>query len=488
MRAVLRGLLFLEDTEKTEATENYASVDPSRLLALDEHEERVLEFMLDFFARHAEAPSYQAIHGNYATPATLKDMELVEEVSAQIFQSGGSFTDLYEREVEEQGTLHMKRQMKEALTIATDGVDVKGQLVKGIEPAVAHLFTAVRTPPPKDSGRLPADMLQASAGLDDLYQKRKNNPGEAFGVYTGYSCIDQATGGIKKKQLYIHAGFANHLKSTFLLNQCVNAMVNGYSPLLFSSEMDSSDLMLMAISIHSADIKFRSSYPEALNSTDLLNGTLPGTQQENLFRDAREDFVGNPKHGTFRIVDSAEFTTFGSVMQRTVREHSLNPVDLLWVDYLTRLPLDSKYSRMDHTTGMNLSIAEAKQFSMAFGDGEGLSVATAFQINRTGLRIGKQGKKQGEQDAGKLDATALGQFNAAEKEADLITYTWFGDTQRADSTCLLGMIKNRFGPVLLEPAILYYDEQSRKIEEEAVITTTVQAVSTVDFADEVGGI
>lgn len=456
---MIRGLFYEDPAEKPEATANYANVRSERFMDPTPTEERVLGYLIDFYSRHAEPPSYAAAHDHFENAGLPEETALIEESGGNQFYTGGSFADVVEEVVEGQANLHMKRRVREALDIYATGTTLpNGDTVKGHDAAVAHLFTSLRTVPPRDTGQIPSDMSDAADGLRDLYEHRKANPSAAFGVMTGYPSLDSRVGGLRKKALYIHAGFANHLKSTFLLNQSIHAVTAGYNVLLFSSEMPADDVQYLAVAIHSGDPKYRAQGRAPLDAKAVLSGTLGTPEREDFFREVLEDLARNPAHGSLRVIDSAEFTTWGSVMQRTVREHALKPVDVLWIDYLTRLPLDAKYARMEHSHGMNLTIAEAKQFAMSFDGGQGLAVATAFQINREGLRTGKRTE-------GKLDATALGQYNAAEKEADWISYSWYGETQREEHACLVGMIKNRHGPVMLEPVSMFYDETCRRIDE-----------------------
>lgn len=172
----------------------------------------------------------------------------------------------------------------------------------------------------------------------------------------------------------------------------------------------------------------------------------------------KEDLVTNPAHGTIRVIDSGQFTSFGSIAQRTVREDSEMEVDELWIDYLTRLPLDAKYSGMDYTTGMNLTIQDAKRFAMSFKKGQGLAVASPFQVNREGFKKGKAAE-------GRLDKTALAQFNAAEKEADVITYVWYDDEEKATSEPKIGIMKSRWGQVKPDPVPTFIDPDCRRISD-----------------------
>jgi len=83
---------------------------------------------------------------------------------------------------------------------------------------------------------------------------------------------------------------------------------------------------------------------------------------------------------------------------------------------------------------------------MQFNGGKGLAVCSPFQINREGF-------KRGTSSGGKLDLTALAQYNAAEKEADTVTYIWYGEEEEATLEPKIGLMKTRWGAKVNEPAI-----------------------------------
>lgn len=460
MNRVLRSLIYQKPEEKDSVAANHAHVRVERLLSMEDSERAVLEYVVDFFARTGEPPLHRTVYEHFEALQLGNEQALVEVFGIQELREGASFTETFEEVVERRARRNMKAIFQDALEIASTGKEMKkGQPpVQGIQEAVAYTFSTLQPPDAKHGGQLPPDMTENAAALQALYKDRADNPQKAFGVPTGYQLVDKLTGGISRKGLYIHAGFAAHLKSTFLLNQMVNAATDGWDGIYFSDEMAANDLMMMAVAIHSANPEFAGTW-EPLHSFKVMKGRLEDDEKK-VFDEVQDHLVNTSKHGHIRIYDSGSFTSLGSIQQITAREHTKRPVDIIWIDYVTRLPLDAKYLRagIDHTTGVNLTIVDAKHFAMGFNQGEGLPVVTAFQINREGLRKGTEAK-------GKLDARHLGQYNAAEKEGDLITYSWFGEEEQAANEVKVGMIKNRWGPRLPEPVDLFYHAESRLIYE-----------------------
>lgn len=457
MRKIIRSLLWLKDIEKTEATSNVLNTKIERLVSLEKAERVIVEHILDFYFHYQVAPGGRATYTHFENQNAVNEAGLIEQCLTEHFLSLADYEQALETEIENQAAYRISELCKRVMRVATVGEsDGKGNVLKGVDVAVDLLLSEAQGKPSAKEGYLPSHMRKASSGLTKLYQDRQNNPLRSKGVLTGFNLIDQSTAGIRKKQLYLHAGFGGHLKSTCILNMMVNAAVQGkWNSLLFSSEMPASDVMLMIIAIHSMDPKFQTTNNKPINTFKLLLGGLDPVAV-SFFENVKDDLVNNSNYGSIRVVDSGEFTGFSSVAQRTLREHREEPVDMLWIDYLTRLPLDPKYNKMDYTTARNETIVEAKRFAMAFEKGEGLAVGSAFQINR-------EGYKRARDNGGKCDKTALAQFNAAEREADVISYIFFGADEAAICEPKLGMMKSRWGPVPPEPVSLFLDPDSRRM-------------------------
>jgi len=455
MKRILRGLTWLEQSEKPGTKANFKFVDSDRLTNLRQAEKRVLEDVLEFYQQHAEAPSLQVLFSDYQRANLAEEPVLVEELTAETFVDGASYEDSFEKEVEEQAAQLLRTTCRTAVEIATQGKKVGKETLKGTIDAVSYLFSSVQPAPGKNKGTISHKLSENAQALGDLYAERKKNPHSTYGVLTGYGLFDAATAGIRKKQLYLHAGFGGHLKSTHMMNMMVNACVDGgWNILLFTSEMPAPDVQQMLVAIHSANPKFANVGPP-IPVFQLLLGSL-SDPEEQFYRDVMDDLINNPDHGSIRVVDSGQFTGFASIQQRTIRENAEEEVDQLWIDYLTRLPLDAKYRGLDVTTGRNETIADSKRFAMSFNGGQGLAVCTPFQINREGF-------KRASQNEGRMDLTALAQYNAAEREADVITYVFFGEEQKATSEPLIGLLKSRWGKVSADPIPVFVEPDSRRI-------------------------
>lgn len=477
MKKVLRSLIWVEPAEKLDAAKNFGFVHKERLLDLRQVESEVFDFLTDFYVQYGEAPTGSVLHDHFENLNKTENVVLVEEVLTEHFYSGASLERTFEDEVELQSSNRLVQDCKKAVQIATQGVKTKGGLIKGTDQAVDFLFSSLTSKPTLGTG-IPANMKLASDRLDQLYEARKANPIGSYGVATGYGLIDAATAGIRRKNLYLHAGFASHLKSTHAFNMIVNAAEAGWNGVLFTTEMPADDVQLMMICIHSGNMKF-AGIGRPLNTFRLLLGQST-PQEETFFKIVKDDLVNNSSHGSIRVIDSGEFLGLGSIMQRTVREHMIEEVDILWIDYLTRLPVDLKYKGLQLTEARNEMLAEAKRFAMSFDKGKGLAVCSPFQVNRAGYKAGMA-------EGGKLDKSSLAQYNAAEKEADIISYIWYGEEEQATSEPKVGLMKARWGAVPRDPVPMFIDPDCRRISDlsAGLATQALAPTKAVDGESEV---
>ena len=338
MKQIIRSLVFKDQKEEQIATENLSKVDLERLVHLTPSEKLVLDWILEFYRNTGTAPTLSVVHSNFQSSNKPEETILMEDCLGVDQEVGSSFDTLLEYEIEAQSVRRLSDVCKQAMKIASHGETKKNVTIVGCDAAVNWLYTELQGKPSKDEGKIPASMKKAAGALDTLYQDRKNNPQKTYGVLTGYGLIDSATAGIRKKQLYLHAGYSGHLKSTHAMNMIVNAVVDGgWNAIMFTSEMPAPDIMMMMVAIHSANKKFQVA-GKPLSAYRLLLGALQPIE-EQFFKIVKDDLLGNSDYGSIRVVDAGEFTTFGSIQQRVFKEDMEEEIDVLWIDYLTRLPL-----------------------------------------------------------------------------------------------------------------------------------------------------
>ena len=121
-----------------------------------------------------------------------------------------------------------------------------------------------------------------------------------------------------------------------------------------------------------------------------------------------------------------------------------------------------------------LSGADVKRFAMEFDGGRGLPVATPAQINRNGYLNAKNAE-------GRMSITSLAQFNAFERESDIISYIFYDDEERMTSEPKIGMLKSRWGQVSTEPISVFIESECRRIYDlTSGANVTVQAPASYE--------
>lgn len=445
--------MYSSSDERQSAYENISYARPERLVNLSQVEDKLFRFIVSFSLEHQEAPSYELTNRYIESENDAPLTQLVEDCFLTAPKSGATFKEVFEQEVREQFTSHLKSVAQESLLISAGHSTLK-ENPKGPEEAVDYLFSTVRMPLNKDSSAAPIRINDATSYLKKEYDARETTLNSS-GIMSGYKFIDTRTGGIAPKSLYFHAGFAGHLKTTLALNMILTARKSGKNVLLFTSEMPQQDVMFTLYAMYSRDI---ADGHEPLSQFKLLRGQL-NSAEKTFFYEVQERFNNETGCGSIRVIDSADFSTWASIKARTIYEDKRETVDILWVDYLTRLALGDTGRRFrDEVSARNEDIADAKRFAMSFRKGTGLVVCSPFQINREGL-------KKASLNGGKFDATALYQYSSAEKEADLITYIYCDAHMATTLQPTVGIIKNRWGPITDEPEFLQIDMDSRRIME-----------------------
>lgn len=222
--------------------------------------------------------------------------------------------------------------------------------------------------------------------------------------------------------------------------------------------MATADVELLMAAIHSGHPSFRGKFGnERVDAFKMLHGNLTPIEKD-ILHTSIDDLTTNTRYGSIRVIDTSSFTSFHEVLSRVRQEHMKENIDVLWLDYITRMPVDPAHAKlgMNAVASRNEMILEAKRFAMQFDDGNGIAFCTPFQINREGFKTALKNE-------GRMDLSHLFQYNNAEKEADTVTSVWFGEDERAVHQPRIGFLKNRFGPAPYDLCDVLIDEKTRRI-------------------------
>ena len=455
MEQIIRSLIPQSDSEAAEATANLKGFSIESFTNVKLWELELLEYIIELYSITKTPVPHAQLEAHFTQVTHVEVLELLNELQNVEPLTGSAFVSAVAVEVSNQNQITFKSILRRSLEVATKGIREGTGELKGVQDAVRYIAKESVKLLPSKSHEI-HEITSSKSGVRDVYKERSDSKNQ-FGIPTGYSLIDTSTAGIRPGQMYLLGGYTGHLKTTLTLNSILNAAVDtGWNAIFFSSEMSSDDVELLMVAIHSAHPKFYSQF-KPIPAYNLILGALTN-EQETTFNSVREDLESNSEYGTIKVLDSRSFVGLNSVEQIFLREREKADIDIIWVDYITRLPPDRSYQRMDIVQSRNEMIAEFKRIAMR----NKVAVGSPVQINREGY---KRASSSDVEQRGRMDTTALAQYNAIEREADVISYIFYGNEERVTGEPLLGLLKSRFGPVEEDPISIYIEPQSRRISD-----------------------
>ena len=191
----------------------------------------------------------------------------------------------------------------------------------------------------------------------------------------------------------------------------------------------------------------------------LKKGALSPSEEE-LLQAALHDLQTNTDYGAllYKEPDRADVTV-GDIRRWAEGKARQVPLDLLVVDYLGLVNPSSGGLSMRESAIANLAIREAKQMAMSFNRGKGIGVLSPFQSNRDGF-------KDAEKNGGRYTLRALAWAPEAEKSADLVYTVYRDETMARQQTALLGNLKARDRPLVLDTWMVYANPAIRCIRDD----------------------
>ena len=346
--------------------------------------------------------------------------------------------------------------IKQTASILETGVEIKqgrdSKLLKGPYDAVHYFLEESHdVVAPTLGARLSGEITRDGADFLKEYERVETDPLAGIGQHTGIVQMDAAFNGAKRYELWIHAAFTGHMKSTLMLNWAYNQAIHGlHSNLVFSLEMPYTQVRRILYSIHSSHEKFRSirfnlGLQKTLNATVgipyecIRDGTLNEwhpNARKFLFEYVEPDFNGisvipNDDPVTGRVwpppseygkifievpdPDKSDFT-LADLRHKAELIYSKMPFQMIFIDHLG---LMSPRKWVNSTTErLNEVIRDTKRLAMSFNKGQGIATVGLFQLNREGYKEAlKRKEKTG---MAYYDLTALSYANECCVEGTLI--------------------------------------------------------------------
>ncbi len=455
MKELLRSVIRMGQDVQEDLDRNCHLLQTSGLEFPDSRHQAIWEYVRDFYQAHHHSPDMAICRQHYTA---LSEQEALDQLAIlEVMQPlrGGNFIKTIEHSAEARRKKLLHDRCQDAITITNTGLTIKkpkGQTIemRGSHDAASYLMEGMHEiMRPALSSRLSGEVLSDGEDFRKHYEARKNDPDGNGGKACGIDQIDVAIHGARKGELWVHAAFTGHLKSSFMLTWAYNqAVYYGNSALIFSLEMKYDQVRNLLFAIHSAHGKFQSQrialgiqqdtrFDKSLDYQKIRDGALSDEEEAFLFDEVVPDFESNPLYGRIHIEvadpDKMDFTIL-DMKQRAETLQATNPFDLLFIDHAGLMGSRGRYTNT--TDKLNEVIRDCKKLSMGFNRGAGIPVITLFQINREGF-------KMAEKNGGKYNLAALASANEAERSADVVTATYISPEMRKQGYVAFQCLKSR---------------------------------------------
>jgi replicative DNA helicase len=414
----------------------------------------IYEYIKDFSQKHGHLPNAKSIRDYFEQNQSFDEADRIQQISTQSVAYRGDFISLIEKSVEEGRLTNLASMLADAKMIAKSGLEIKEgktkRTLKGARDASNHLLNQIsKINTPTFGSRIGGEALSDGDDFWDAYEKAKNSELDIRPM-TGLSVIDNAIGGFKKKELYILAAFTGHLKSTSSLNWVYNqAIYGGTNTIYFSLEMHYPQCRRIIYTYHSMHPKFRKKRialglqtgqtDVCIDPKKIKEGTL--TKDEEAFmKEVVKDLNDGVKSGQygslrFEVADPnlMDFTV-EDLRARAEAIAQSESVKMIVVDHA--LLVSPRRWVASTTDRLNEVIRDLKKTALGFNRGEGIPILCLFQISREGF-------KSAEKNGGSYNLTHLSYANEAERSADVVISSWFGEDMKQNSQVKYQCLKSR---------------------------------------------
>jgi replicative DNA helicase len=163
---------------------------------------------------------------------------------------------------------------------------------------------------------LASEVLEST--IEDI-QRRIESEDRITGVATGFTDLDQMTGGFQKSDLIILAARPGMGKTALALNFAANAAHSGKNVVIFTLEMPKEQLMARVLSAEGQ-----------IDSSRIRTGELTPDEQDRVIESARRLNLIEERFG----IDETPSITLSELRSRCRRHHKSYGLDLIIIDYL----------------------------------------------------------------------------------------------------------------------------------------------------------
>ena len=406
--------------------------------SFDLTEGEIFDFIVDFVNNNSSLPSLKYVTGHFTNISRGEVVKYLNELAEMPDMPIGDLKDHLNRLYERKMNADFASLMQKTMAIYKHGEVVDGQERKGRKDAYNTLLGGLGELEPRSKHREVGSLQTDISGIWDVYLDCKANPDQAYGLLSGFPQIDEALLGGKPGEFHIVLGYTGHGKSLFTQNYLYNvSYIQKQDSVLFSLEMNKSQMMYRLVGIHSAHEKFNRIHPP-ISTKRLKTGTLTESEEDFMVEYVIPDLLDESNgYGTLLVEYPGDRFTASSVRTKMMALERDYDIKMVAVDYPGLVTPEDGQKFSDFNNNLNQILKSLKQLSLTYKNGQGVFVLCPFQSSR-------EGYKKAVQNEGRYELTALSHANEAERAADVV-YSVFLDDERASPEMFVCNLKNRDG-------------------------------------------
>jgi replicative DNA helicase len=503
VKTLLRSTLIVDPSDNADLfLEQYHILDNSGLGFQTPEDNAIWTFVQDFVSQHHHVPDMSTVQTHFERTRETTCVDRIQNLRVTKPRTRGDFLRHLEDQAQERRKFLIGKLLQEASEITSKGITVevgKGhkkekKILQGPIDAVRHIIDGAHSiVTPAVGSKLSGDVMGDREDFLKEYNRVKADPLAGVGQFVGLEQMDDALRGAKKNELWLHAAFTGHMKSSLMLNWAYNqAVYYGQSVLIFSLEMPYHQCRRLLYAMHSAHEKFEKVHPP-LDYEKIRDGTL-SAKEEQFLKDYVVPDLTNGQYGSIMIEvadpEKIDFTV-SDIRSRAETIYAKTPFRLMFVDHALLVAPRGSYTST--TEKINEVIRDCKKMAMGFNKGAGLAVVLLFQISREGYRaaLKARGIAEGDAQPGKkarpqsnyvYNLTFLSYANEAERSSDIVTASWIDEELIKKGQVLLQCLKSRdqkpFEPFT---ASVYWPSRRLKTLKDPNVEVITTAGDTIDI-------
>ena len=275
-------------------------------------------------------------------------------------------------------------------------------------------------------------------GIRTSFKTYKQAEKEASGesttkrIKTGFTFIDQITGGMKPGELWMWGGYTGTGKTQFAKEIAYYNYIRGKHVVLASLEMSDNEIRLMMETRHSHKFKEGGLYYKQIEM-----GLLKKKDRE-VYYETLKDLHNNKKYGKLTMWFPEFGCSVGSLKNKLESIHIKNPIDLVILDYIDLLEAD-EHIRGEERNKVTYKCKVIKDIARTFDNNKGIPIFSPHQISRQGSTAAAK--------RGYHELSDLAESAGVERTANLVGWNLRTEELRMENKIRIGISKYRTGDI-----------------------------------------